>query len=106
MPKRVSPELPTAVRDAVTAFALPLRVEILHFLHTRGPATRGGIADSLGASAKTIQTHLSVLTGLGALVADPPLATALSGQRISYRDDPVRVEQLHTALAKYVTGSD
>ena len=89
------------VEAAVATFGNRARNEILRFLTTFGPATRGDIVDSVSAGEPSVAKHLVALEQVGAVVVDVP-AGRRHGRSPRYSANPVRIKELLDAHLRYV----
>ncbi|MDD7833931.1 MULTISPECIES: ArsR/SmtB family transcription factor [Paenarthrobacter] len=89
------------VEAAVATFGNRARNEILRFLTTFGPATRGDIVDSVSAGEPSVAKHLVALEQVGAIVVDVP-AGRRHGRSPRYSANPTRIKELLDAHLRYV----
>ena len=89
------------VEAAVATFGNRARNEILRFLTTFGPATRGDIVDSVSAGEPSVAKHLVALEQVGAVVVDVP-AGRRHGRSPRYSANPARIKELLDAHLRYI----
>ncbi len=98
MPKYVRPSAEESLEAAIDVLGNRVRVAIIGFLRTDGPASRRQIEDALSIRKPTLTLHLSSLIAQGVVIADPPLQDAKGRQKVEYSINETRIRELIDAL--------
>ncbi len=94
-----------STRDALAqAFGSRARLDLLAFLLSSGPSTRGQIAKELGLPGGTVYNHLRVLATIGVVHTDPPEAVKARGTRARWTVARGRLSELYKDLGDIIGG--
>lgn len=92
-----------STRDALAkAFGSRTRLDVLAFLLSAGPSTRGQIATELGLPGGTVYNHLKVLATIGVVHTDPPEAVKARGTRSKWTVARGRLSELYEDLGDLI----
>lgn len=92
-----------STRDALAqAFGSRVRLDLLTFLLSSGPSTRGQIATDLGLPGGTVYNHLRVLATIGLVHTDPPEAVKARGTRAKWMVARGRLVELYEELGEII----
>ena len=89
------------VEAAVATFGNRARNEILRYLASSGPATRGDIVAAVSAGDPSVAKHLSALEEAGVVMVDVEPGRR-HGRSPRYSANPVRIKELLDAHLKYL----
>jgi DNA-binding transcriptional ArsR family regulator len=89
------------VEAAVATFGNRSRNEILRFLASNGPATRGDIVEAVSASDPSVAKHLTALEDAGVVIVDVEPGRR-HGRSPRYSANLVRIKELLDAHLKYL----
>jgi DNA-binding transcriptional ArsR family regulator len=89
------------VEAAVATFGNRSRNEILRFLTSNGPATRGDIVEAVSASDPSVAKHLTALEDAGVVIVDVEPGRR-HGRSPRYSANPIRIKELLDAHLKYL----
>ena len=89
------------VEAAVATFGNRSRNEILRFLTSSGPATRGDIVEAVSAGEPSVAKHLAVLEDAGVVMVDVEPGRR-HGRSPRYSANPARIQELLDAHLNYL----
>ncbi len=92
-----------STRDALAqAFGSRVRLDLMIFLLSSGPSTRGQISAELGVPGGTVYNHLRSLASIGLVHTDPPEAVKARGTRAKWTVARVRLDELYAELGRII----